>query len=307
MTDISYQSYTNYDKLGYNSINYRFHKLKRKALIMENKSQTNKVPEVVIVGGGFGGLNAARRLAKAPVHITMLDRNNYHVFQPLLYQVATAGVAPTDVAYPLRTIFRKQKNFEFRLADVTGIDLQNRRLETGSGIVPYDYLILAVGGQTNTFGIESVGTNSLPLKSLMDASAIRDHLLHQFEQAAQEVDPLARQALLTFVVAGGGPTGVEMSGAISELIRVVKTKDYPNRDLGQPRVVLLEATGRLLPSLPEELGRATVKALKGKGVEIRLDTAVESFDGQKIHLRGGEEIGSRTLIWAAGIQIGRAS
>jgi len=122
-----------------------------------------------------------------------------------------------------------------------------------------------------------------------------------FEQAAQTADPLGRQALLTFVVAGGGPTGVEMSGAISELIRVVKTKDYPNHDLGQPRVVLLEATGRLLPSLPEELGRATVKALKAKGVEVRLDTAVESFDGQKIHLRGGEEIVSRTLIWASGI------
>lgn len=269
---------------------------------MKNIPQTNKVPEVVIVGGGFGGLNAARRLAKAPVHITMLDRNNYHLFQPLLYQVATAGVAPTDVAYPLRTIFRRQKNFEFRLADVTGIDLQNSRLETGSGVVPYDYLILAVGGQTNTFGIESVDANSLPLKSLMDASAIRDHLLHKFEQAAQEVDPLARLALLTFVIAGGGPTGVEMSGAISELIRVVKTKDYPNHDLGQPRVVLLEASSRLLPALPEELGRATVKALKAKGVEVRLDTAVETFDGQRIHLRGGEEIEGRTLIWAAGIR-----
>src|SRR5574340_678412 len=269
---------------------------------MEKQPQTKTIPEVVIVGGGFGGLNAARRLAKAPVHVTLLDRNNYHLFQPLLYQVATAGVAPTDVAYPLRTIFRKQKNFEFRLAHVTGIDLQNRRLETGSGVVSYDYFILAVGGQTNTFGIESVAANSLPLKSLLDASAIRDQLLHQFEQAVQEVDPVARQALLTFVIAGGGPTGVEMSGAIPELIRVVKTKDYPNHDLGQPRVVLLEATGRLVPILPEELSRATVKALKAKGVEVQLDTAVESFDGQKIHLRGGVDIESRTLIWAAGIR-----
>ncbi len=269
---------------------------------MEKNPKTTRIPEVVIVGGGFGGLNAARRLAKAPVHITMLDRNNYHLFQPLLYQVATAGVAPTDVAYPLRTIFRKQKNFEFRLAEVSKIDLQNRKVETDSGVVPYDYLILAVGGQTNTFGIESVDANSLPLKSLMDASAIRDHLLHQFEQAAQESDPQARQSLLTFVIAGGGPTGVEMAGAISELIRVVKTKDYPNHDLGQARVILLEATGRLLPALPEELGRATIKALKAKGVEVRLDTAVESFDDRQVHLRGGETIDSRTLIWAAGIR-----
>lgn len=269
---------------------------------MENNSQNRRTPEVVIVGGGFGGLNAARRLAKVPVHVTLLDRNNYHLFQPLLYQVATAGVAPTDVAYPLRTIFRKQKNFEFRLDNVTKIDLENRQLETGSGTVPYDYLILAVGGQTNTFGIESVAANSLPLKSLMDASSIRDHLLHQFERAIQESDPALRQPLLTFVIAGGGPTGVEMAGAISELIRVVKTKDFPNHDLSQARVILLEAAGSLLPVLPEELGKATVAALEKKGVEVCLEKAVESFDGQKIQLRGGEVIDSRTLIWAAGIR-----
>lgn len=269
---------------------------------MNKNPQSKKMPQVVIVGGGFGGLNAARKLAKAPVHVTLLDRNNYHLFQPLLYQVATAGVSPTDVAYPLRSIFRRQKNFEFRLSEATSIDINNRILETSSGPIAYDYLILAAGGQTNFFGIDSIATNGLALKSLLDASNIRDHLLHQFEQAAQEEDANLRQALLTFVVAGGGPTGVEIAGAITELIRVVKIKDYPHQDLSQARVLLLEAADRLLAAMPETLGDATIKALESKGVEVRFGAVVESYDGQRIKLRGGGLIESRTLIWAAGIR-----
>lgn len=269
---------------------------------MEKLTKTRNIPHVVIVGAGFGGLNAARRLAKAPVRVTLLDRNNYHLFQPLLYQVATASVAPTDVAYPLRSIFRRQKNIDFRMAEVTHVNLGDRTLETSSGSISYDYLIMAVGGQNNTFGIESVANNSLPLKNLMDASSIRDNLLQQFEHAAQETDAALRQERLTFVVAGGGPTGVEMAGAIAELIRVMKIKDYPNHELGKTRVILLEALDRLLAALPEELGVATIKALKKKGVEVRLGSAVEEFDGQRITLRGGEVINSRTLIWAAGIR-----
>jgi len=269
---------------------------------MENQLNTQKTPHVVIVGGGFGGLRAAKRLAKAPVRITLLDRNNYHLFQPLLYQVATAGVSPTDVAYPLRSIFRRQKNLEFRLEEVTGIDLVSRTLATTNGSLEYDQLILAVGGETNYFGMESLSANGFGLKRLEDASRIRDHILHLFEQAALVSDPQARQALLTMVVAGGGPTGVEMAGAISELIRLVLAKDFPNQDFSQARVLLLEATDRLLAMLPEKLGQATVKALQKKKVEVRFGATVESYEGQVVRLRGGETIPTHTLIWAAGIR-----
>ncbi|MFA5835739.1 MAG: NAD(P)/FAD-dependent oxidoreductase [Bellilinea sp.] len=266
------------------------------------KASKKDLKHVAIVGGGFGGLRAARRLAKAPVHITLLDRNNYHLFQPLLYQVATAGISPTDVAYPLRSIFRRQKNLEYRMAEVTRVDLNNRRLETTNGSLDYDYLILAVGGETNYFGLESVAANAFGLKGLEDASPIRDHLLHLFEQAALVSDPVTRQALLTFVVVGGGPTGVEMAGAISELIRLVLTKDFPDQDFSHSRVLLLEATDRLLAAMPAGLGQATREALKKKGVEVRFGAAVESFDGQTVKLHGGETIPTHTLIWAAGVR-----
>ncbi|HEX9013468.1 MAG TPA: FAD-dependent oxidoreductase, partial [Anaerolineaceae bacterium] len=187
----------------------------------------DKLPEVVIVGAGFGGLNAARALAKAPVHVTLIDRYNYHLFQPLLYQVATAGLSPTDIAHPVRSILRYQKNFEFALADVQGVDLEGRRLITSSGSCPYDYLVLAVGGQTNTFGLKSVDQLGLGMKGLDDAIRIRNHLLTQFEHGVRETEPAQRRARLTFVVAGGGPTGVESAGAISELIGLVLSKDYP--------------------------------------------------------------------------------
>ncbi|MHB8854997.1 MAG: NAD(P)/FAD-dependent oxidoreductase [Bellilinea sp.] len=266
------------------------------------KASKKDLKHVAIVGGGFGGLRAARRLAKAPVHITLLDRNNYHLFQPLLYQVATAGISPTDVAYPLRSIFRRQKNLEYRMAEVTRVDLNNRQLETTNGSLAYDYLILAVGGETNYFGLDSVAANAFGLKGLEDASPIRDHLLHLFEQAALVSDPATRQALLTFVVVGGGPTGVEMAGAISELIRLVLTKDFPDQDFSHSRVLLLEATDRLLAAMPAGLGQATREALKKKGVEVRFGAAVESFDGQTVKLHGGETIPTHTLIWAAGVR-----
>ncbi|HAL16626.1 MAG TPA: FAD-dependent oxidoreductase [Anaerolineaceae bacterium] len=269
---------------------------------MTPKTSKQNLKHVVIVGGGFGGLRAARRLAKAPVCITLIDRNNYHLFQPLLYQVATAGVSPTDVAYPLRSIFRRQKNLVYQMAEVTRVDLNNRRLETTNGSLDYDYLILAVGGETNYFGLESVAVNAFGLKGLEDASPIRDHLLHLFERAALVNDPLIRQALLTFVVVGGGPTGVEMAGAISELIRLVLTKDFPNQDFSHSRVLLLEATDRLLAAMPAGLGQATQKALKKKGVEVRFGAAVGSFDGRTVNLSGGEAISTHTLIWAAGVR-----
>jgi NADH:ubiquinone reductase (H+-translocating) len=262
----------------------------------------NNPPHVIIVGAGFGGLRAARLLAKDNLRVTLVDRNNYHLFQPLLYQVATAGVSPGEIAYPLRSILRKQKNTHFLLAEVTRIDLENKRLETTHGEIHYDALILAAGGQTNTFGIESVAQNSFGLKDLHDGITIRNHILRLFEQASLEQDQVVRQEMLTFVIAGGGPTGVEMAGAISELIQLVLKKDFPHQDFSQARVLLLEAAERLLPALPLELGLATLHALERKGVEVRFKTAVAGFDGRKVDLKDSQSIAARTLIWAAGIR-----
>ncbi len=262
----------------------------------------NKLPRVVIIGAGFGGLKAARALADAPVQVTLIDRNNYHLFQPLLYQVASAGVAPSEIAYPVRAVFRGQKNLDFQMAEVRRIDLANHRLFTDRGELEYDYLILAAGGQTNFFGMQSLEHNAFDLKELGNAVAIRNHVLRQFELAALEPDAEIRRALLTFVVAGGGPTGVEMAGALSELIRLVLAKDFPRLPVQDARVLLLEAADRLLPAMPADLSAETARALGKKQVEVRFGAAVSGYDGSAVALRGGERIPARTLIWAAGVR-----
>ncbi|HPH95312.1 MAG TPA: NAD(P)/FAD-dependent oxidoreductase [Anaerolineaceae bacterium] len=259
-------------------------------------------PHVVVVGAGFGGLRTAHRLENAPVDVTLIDRNNYHLFQPLLYQVATAGLSPDDIAHPVRSILRSQKNLEFRLAEVTGVDLDQRQVHTRTGSLPYDYLVLAIGGQTNTFGIESVAENAFGLKGLEDAVGIRNHILRLFEKAAIEPDAQKRRALLTFAIAGGGPTGVECAGAISELIRMVLVKDYPHLNMHEARVVLIEAARQILPALPLNLSSEAAEVLKRKKVEVRFGAAVSSFDGQVITFNDGSSLPAHTLIWAAGVR-----
>ncbi len=257
-------------------------------------------PSVVIVGAGFGGLRAARALKRAPVDVVLLDRHNYHLFQPLLYQVATAGLEPEQIARPVRAILRGQRNLDFRLVNVTGTDLAGRRLLTDAGPVPYDFLILAPGGETNFFGLQSVARHSFGLKDVADAVAIRNHVLRAFELAMLEPDAERRRALLTLVVVGGGPTGVEMAGALSELIRLVLVKDYPRLNLKDVRILLLEATDRLLGSMPEKLREAAADRLWRKHVEVRFGAAVEEYDGHRVRLKGGEVVPAHTLIWAAG-------
>src|SRR5437773_6124135 len=259
-------------------------------------------PTVVIVGAGFGGLRAARALRKAPVDVVLLDRHNYHLFQPLLYQVATAGLEPEQIAKPVRAILRGQANFEFRMVEVTGVDFAARRVATDHGPVSYDFLILALGGETNYFGMESILRHGFGLKGVVDAVAIRNHVLRCFERAMLEPDAERRRALLTFVVVGGGPTGVEMAGALSELIRLVLVKDYPRLNIKDVRVLLLEATDRLLASLPERLREAAAETLWRKHVEVRFGAAVQDADGARVAPMGGEVIRARTLIWAAGAQ-----
>jgi NADH dehydrogenase len=261
----------------------------------------NQLPHIVIVGAGFGGMEAAQRLAKAPVRITLIDKQNYHLFQPLLYQVAIAGLVPSQIAYPLRTIFRHQKNLTFQMGEVTGIDLKARYIKMNGSIIAYDYLILAVGGETNFFGMRSIRQNGLQLKNIESAIGTRNHLLKMFEQASREADEAKRRALLTFIVVGGGPTGVETAGALAELITHVMAKDYPQMDLREVRVLLIEAGEAVMPSYPSPLRKATFDLLRGKHVDIMLNAKLTDYDGEKITLGNGEQIPTQTLIWTAGV------
>ena len=263
------------------------------------------VPQVVVVGAGFGGLKVARALGGKPVRVTLVDRNNYHLFQPLLYQVATAMLAENEIAYPVRATLRGSRNLFFHLGEVQEIDLDHKSVKTNNGILPYDYLVLAPGGETNFFGVESAAKNGFGLKDLDDAVKIRNHILLQLEQAAQESDPEKRRARLTFVVVGGGPTGVECAGAISELVRMVLPKDYPELDAGEVQIILLEAMDRLLLNMPEDLGQITAAVLSRKQVDVRLKCAVEGYDGQKVSLKDGSAIPTATLIWAAGVRVAK--
>ena len=260
------------------------------------------IPRVIVIGAGFGGLRIARALATAPVQVILIDRNNYHLFQPLLYQVATAGLAPEDIAHPIRRILHNQKNLDFHLAEVTRVDLDRRQVFTPEGALLYDFIVLAVGGQTNFYGLEQVKKAAFELKGLNDAIAIRNHLLGQFERAAHEPDASSRQAMLTFVVVGGGPTGVECAGALSELTRLVLSKDYPTINLQDVRVVLLEAGDHLLSGMPHSLSEAAAETLWAKHVEVRFGNAVTDFDGKTIYLKSSERLPCHTLIWAAGVQ-----
>ncbi len=264
--------------------------------------KTEKLPHVVIVGAGFGGLETAQRLAHSPVQITLIDRHNYHLFQPLLYQIAIAGLVPSQIAYPLRTIFRHQKNLTFQMSEVTSIDFDARYVRTNGSVIAYDYLVLAIGGQTNFFGLNAVEENGFQLKSIESATSTRNHLLRMFEQANREVDPDKRKALLTFVVVGGGPTGVETAGALAELITHVLTKDYPEMDLKEVRVLLIEATSHVMATYPDGLRKATMDLLQSKNVEILLNTRLTNYNGERITLADSGEIDTYTVIWTAGVR-----
>lgn len=268
---------------------------------MENLNGTKR-PHVVIVGAGFGGIKAAKSLAKENVDITLIDRNNYHLFQPLLYQVSTAVLSEEEIAYPVRAFFRKNKNVDFFLGDVTDFDLETKQVVTAQGNVDYDYLIVAAGATTNYFGMESVEKNSFAMKTLGDSVKIRNHILRIFEQAAKEPDAAKRRELLTFVCVGGGPTGVEEAGALSELIYSVMRNEYHNMDFSEVDIKLIEATDRVLPMMPESLRDETVSVLRSKKVDVRLSTQVMDYDGRKLSFKDGEVVPTQTVIWAAGVK-----
>lgn len=261
-----------------------------------------KNPQVVIIGAGFGGLHAAQKLMGKPVRVTLIDKRNYHLFQPLLYQVATAGISPHEIAYPVRAIFQRHKNFEFLMSRVTGVDFERKIVFIEQGEVSYDYLIIAAGASVNFFGNASLEQNALPLKDVSDAVSIRNQVLRMFELAAQEPDVRKRQAMLTFVTVGGGPTGVESAGALSELIRLVLKKDYRQINVDNVRVILMEAVPRILAGFPEPLQDAARKALESKKVDVRVETKVAGYDGEKLSLDNGDVISTRTVLWSAGVQ-----
>ncbi len=228
----------------------------------------NTHPHVIIIGAGFAGLETARGLANAPLRITLIDRNNHHLFQPLLYQVAIAGLLPSQIAQPVRTIFRRQKNLTFQMGEVTAVDFDRKYVKLNGSAIAYDILVIAVGGRTNFFGFDALERDGYQLKDIDSAVRTRNHLLSLFEQASHEGDAEKRNAMLTFVIVGGGPTGVETAGALAELIRHVMVKDYPQLDMREASVILLEATPNLLGAFPDELRSAARRLLQAKGVEI---------------------------------------
>ncbi|MCU1370863.1 MAG: FAD-dependent oxidoreductase [Ilumatobacteraceae bacterium] len=261
---------------------------------------------VVIVGAGFGGLAAARELADAPVDVTLVDQNNFHTFQPLLYQVATSGLASADVAYPVRGSAARQENLAFRQATVIGADLDARVLhlqhpEHEVEDLTYDHLVVAAGATTNTFGIPGVDHHGFPLYNLADAVRLRNHVLERFEAA--DADPsLMDDGALTFVVVGGGPTGVEVAGALTELFQVVLRKDFRQLDVDRARVVLVEMQDQLLgPFSPVSQAHAR-EALTQRGVEVRTGVQVARVRANRVTLADGEELAAHTLVWAAGVK-----
>jgi NADH dehydrogenase len=261
-----------------------------------------KVPHVVIIGAGFGGLQAAQKLAGAPVQVTIIDRHNYHLFQPLLYQVAIAGLVPSQIAYPLRTIFRRHKNIDFLMSEVSSIDFEACYVKANGSVIAYDYLILSVGGQTNFYGMQEVEHHGFQLKDVESGVETRNHLLRVFEKASREVDAEKRRALLTFVIVGGGPTGVETAGALAELITHVLAKDYPYMDMRDVRVLLLEAASSVMLTYPEELRKATRKLLRSKNVEVMENTRLIDYNGLQVTLADESTIDTHTLIWTAGVR-----
>ncbi len=261
-----------------------------------------ELPRVVIVGAGFGGLKVARKLRKAPVELWMIDQYNFHTFQPLLYQVATAALEPEEVAHAVRGIYHDQENFNFRLATVTGVDLAAQQVLLDEGQpIPYDYLVIATGASTNFFGIEGVEQHAFPLKSVTEAVNLRSHIMRQFERADANPDLIA-DGILSFVIVGGGPTGVEMSGSLRELFEQVLRKDYPQTEVSAARVILIEATDRVLAPFHEESREHALAKLQQLGVEVLLGEAVVRATADAVHLKSGKVIPTHTLIWAAGVR-----
>ena len=274
--------------------------LRLRTIVPESGPSLAGLPHVVIVGGGFGGVAAAAALRNAPCRVTLIDRRNYHLFQPLLYQVATAGLSPADIAAPIRSLFRDQRNVRVLLGRATGIDTLQRAVLMDEHRVPYDYLVLATGARHDYFGRDEWAEVAPGLKKIDDATEIRRRLLSAFERAESTDDPAERAEHLTFVIVGGGPTGVELAGAIAELARHGMTREFRTIDPASARVLLVQSAPRLLPAFAEALSAKARSSLGALGVEVMLDSRVEQADETGVTI-SGQRIPARTVFWAAGV------
>lgn len=259
------------------------------------------LPRVVVIGGGFGGIAFLEKLKREKVQIVLFDRHNYHTFQPLLYQVSTASLEPDSIAYPLRKVFRKHQNFHFRLAEVYRIDPQENTVYSSIGSLDYDYLVIATGTRTNFFGNDSIAENSLPMKTVPQALNIRSLMLQNIEVADRTTDERKRKRLLNFVIAGGGPTGVELAGALAEFRKGILENDYPELNESDMQVHLIEGQNRLLPPMSEQASKKAEKFLLKMGVILHLNTYISNYDGQVVSTNDGKTFEAATFIWAAGV------
>ena len=257
---------------------------------------------VVIVGAGFGGMQTACSLAKTHADVLLIDRNNYHTFVPLLYQVATAQIEAEKIAYPIRTLFRKSSNIRFLKDDVKRIDFSAQHIEAVSGKISYDVLVLATGSQTQFHNVPGANTYAWSMRTLSEAIALRNHFIDCFERASRENNPYRRRQLLTFIIVGGGATGVEMAGALAELLRGPIKKDYPSINLAEVRILLIQSASTLLPDLPARLGIYTARKLRALGVTVCLNTRVGHVQQGAVTLKDGERLESETVVWATGME-----
>jgi NADH dehydrogenase len=263
---------------------------------------TSAFPRIIVIGGGFGGLNAAKRLKGANNQLVVIDRNNHHTFQPLLYQVATSGLEPDSIAYPLRKFLGGAKDVHFRMTEVEEIIPKENKIVTASGIINYDFLVIATGTKTNFFGMNDIAEHAAELKSVSQAIDMRHLFLQNFEKMLLTDDESVRQRLMNFVIAGGGPTGVELAGALCELRKRVLPRDYPELDMRKMRIILLDPSQRLLGTMSEFASAHALKYLKKMGVEVRLGVGVKSYNGFQAVFSNGEVLPTETLVWAAGVK-----
>ncbi len=262
--------------------------------------KSNK-PRIVVIGGGFAGVQLVKSLRKLPYQIVLLDRHNYHTFQPLLYQVATAGLEPDSIAGALRQLFENHKDFYFRMARVTGIDLEAKCIKTLVGELNYDMLVIANGSKTNYFGDQKMYDRTFPMKQVPQALDLRSHMLQNFEQTVMSPDPEEKDRLTNFVIVGGGPTGVEVAGALGELKNHVLPKDYPDIDFDIMNLHLVDGGPRLLSGMSEKSSDKAMKYLEEFGIDVKLNTRLSDYDGRDVTLTDGTVIPAKTVIWAAGV------
>lgn len=259
------------------------------------------LPRVVIIGGGFAGLKLAKGINSDLYQTVLIDKNNYHTFQPLLYQVASSGLEPDSIAYPLRKVFKDHKRFHFRMTEVLRIEEANRVLKTTIGNMSYDVLVMATGADSNFFGMENVQKHSMPMKNLVESLNLRSRILRNFEQALNTIDLQEQEALMSFVIVGGGATGVELAGALAELKKQVLPKDYPDLDIRKMQIHIVEAADRLLANMSETASEKTSKFLKKMDVNVWLNTQVKDYDRKEV-ITSRHVFNSKTLIWAAGVK-----